>query len=480
MAGSDSYNNGYEENGAKGDSSSATRRRGGKGKDSSVIYRSGEMPKLRGGGIAKKLALYISAKIKSKPEDGKNKVRDGYMADPNEAPDWRPVGDYYIDGDVEIAYGYEIIQNKEHSARSYKAPIKDFKGKVKGHATVVLSERLIDERKGSLALTVILLLAFFVLVGIGISVYVGRKITEPIKCLIKDVTIVAGGDLSHHTVPQSPDEIGLLARTFDKMTQNLNDAKSRELDMAAQQHQMMVAQEVQSNLLPAKIPALEGYEILPYHRSSKEVDGNYYDAILYPNGTVGVMVAAASGKGVPAAMVMTMARSFFRSLVSRNLDPEEMMKEANRLLSPDLRSGMYVEVLMAIIDSSTNKIKIISAGPTSLLRYNAAENKLNLIHAEGIALGFDKGPIFDRSLKEVEFSIEPGDRLVLNTPGLLAIKNPAGKELSIKGLGNLVKKFATLDSKSFINRVVQSLDSYAGKDIDETDLTLITVRRIAD
>ncbi|MFH2001397.1 MAG: SpoIIE family protein phosphatase, partial [Planctomycetota bacterium] len=386
-------------------------------------------------------------------------------------------GKVFTIDEVRVLYGFMTIENKFYDCRSYQAPIKDHEGNLTGYATVVLSEDQIVAKKWSLAGTVVILFVLFIGLGIGISILVGRKITEPVKALIEDVTIVAGGDLSHHSVPHSPDEIGLLARTFDKMTKNLQEASKKEAELVAQRHQLAIAQEVQSNLLPDKIPQVPGYEIEAFHRSSKQVDGNYYDVIEYPDGKVGALVAAASGKGIPAAMVMTMARSFFRALAGGAKDTVKMMRETNRLLSPDLRAGMYVEVLMVLIDPIKHKAKLVSAGPTSLLRFNYQQKKLQGIHAEGIALGFDKGPVFDKSLKEVEFDIAPGDRLVLNTPGLFSVKNREGVELGTLGFAKAVNKTALESSDVFVERVVSILDNYAGHAVHESDITFLTVKR---
>jgi sigma-B regulation protein RsbU (phosphoserine phosphatase) len=154
-----------------------------------------------------------------------------------------------------------------------------------------------------------------------------------------------------------------------------------------------------------------------------------------------------------------------------------MMREANRLLSPDLRAGMYVEVLMIMLDPAAHRAKLVSAGPTSLFRFSFKDKKLQGVHADGIALGFDKGPVFDKSLKEVEFEIHAGDRLVLNTPGLYTIKNPEGVELSTLGFAKAINKHATKNSDAFVNLVVNTLDFYAGKDIEDTDIAFVTVRR---
>lgn len=536
-------------------------------KDSSVIYKGGEMPKLRGGGVARRLAFAISTTVflimlivaivmmiiisgaideqidaggvvasrllaatdvdcwkgtygieageqdradqearqaynkerlhkvlgeNSEMLDATILVDDGYGSfgirrtaqDPfmklKEPPQFSPkaAGKDFMVGEVLVEYGLISINNRVYDCRRYQAPIKNHAGKKIGIALVVLSEDTITSTKWSMAGTVAILFVLFVGIGVGVSFLVGRKISEPVISLIEDVTAVASGDLNHHTVPQSTDEIGLLARTFDKMTKNLQEAQSREVELAAQRHQMTVAQEVQSNLLPEKIPDVPGYEIVPFHRSSKEVDGNYYDVIQYANGKLGVLVAAASGKGIPAAMVMTMARSFFRALMETAEGPAAMMRRANRLLSPDLRAGMYVEVLMVLIDPATHKAKLVSAGPTSLYRFNFAEQKLQMIHAEGIALGFDKGPVFDKSLKEIDFDMGPGDRLVLNTPGVLNVKNYEGMELGIKGFAKAINKQALKPSDEFVTKVVNIIDNFAGHEVEDSDITFLTVRRL--
>lgn len=537
-------------------------------RESSIIYKTGELPKMRGGGIAMRLAIAISATIllimvivaivmlifvadavdeqidaggvvaarllaasdvdSWKRDFGLNideMPRDEYVTrvqfnqgrlasvlsessqflnaqiqvmnkyneastrrdaqDPffklkdDERPEFKKkaAGKSFTLDEVKVQYGFMTVKGQYYDSRSYQAPIKDYLGATIGYATVVLSEDQITAQKWSLAGAVVVLFVVFIGIGIGISIFVGRKISKPVQALIEDVTIVAGGDLKHHTVPRSPDEIGLLARTFDKMTKNLHDAQQKEAELAAQKHQLAVAQEVQSNLLPDTIPQVDDYEIMAFHRSSRQVDGNYYDMIEYPDGKIGVLVAAASGKGIPAAMVMTMARSFFRALVEGAKDPAKMMRETNRLLSPDLRAGMYVEVLMVLIDPSTNKAKLVSAGPTSLLRFNFASKKLQQIHAEGIALGFDKGPVFDKTLKEVEFDLAPGDRLVLNTPGLFTIKNLEGAELGPMGFAKAVNMFALQPSDIFVDRVVTVLDQFAGQEVHDSDITFLTVRR---
>jgi HAMP domain-containing protein len=390
---------------------------------------------------------------------------------------FNPKSSKKVGRDVEVGYGTCYLNNKAHSARIYRCPIFDPMGKVKGKAEIVLSEEQIDESRMKLLVTMIVLMVVFIALGIGIAFFMGKKIATPVQSLIEDVSAVAQGDLEHRTIPRSQDEIGLLARTFDKMTKNLAEGRGREMELAAQRHQLAVANEVQEKLLPDVIPQIGGYEIQAYHRSSKDMGGNYYDVIQLPDGRVGALVASASGKGIPAAMVMTMARSFLRALSLKGDSLETMIRDCNRLLSPDLRAGMYVEILMVLIDPKAHSARLISAGPTMLLRYNAQTEKIAAVQADGIAMGFDKGPVFDKTLKSADFEFNTGDRLVLATQGLFTIKAPEGGDLGAKGLARFVAKHAAGDSSGFVRRLVNNLDNFAGGEVKHSNITFVTIKR---
>jgi serine phosphatase RsbU (regulator of sigma subunit) len=132
---------------------------------------------------------------------------------------------------------------------------------------------------------------------------------------------------------------------------------------------------------------------------------------------------------------------------------------------------------MVLVDPDKHKARIVSAGPTTLIRFDARNSKLLAVQSEGIAMGFDKGPVFDRTLKEVEVDIQPGDRLVLATEGLFRIKNHEGAELGTKGFARFVARYAASDSATFSNRVVADLDTFAGGEVQAANITLVTIKR---
>src|SRR5206468_4928926 len=106
-----------------------------------------------------------------------------------------------------------------------------------------------------------------------------------------DMTEVSGGNLNHQTVAHSHDEVGLLAQTFGRMTTALRAAHEQELESKALEHDLAIASEIQSNLVPKRMMKVPGYDISAYYRPSKEVGGDYYDFIEIDADHEGFIVA---------------------------------------------------------------------------------------------------------------------------------------------------------------------------------------------
>ncbi|MCB9898312.1 MAG: HAMP domain-containing protein, partial [Planctomycetes bacterium] len=195
------------------------------------------------------------------------------------------------------------------------APIRDVDGKPVGEFAIYIVAGAVDEAVSSFDLAVTYAAGVFILLGTALAFVLGRIITKPLRLLQDDIRIVASGDLEHHTKPHSKDEIGELARTFDHMTRSLQEARESEREAAASRHEMAVAAEVVT-LFPQHMPHVAGFDAGGLHEDPPSLGGDYYDVVEMPGGRVGFLSVAASGSGVPAAMVTSMARSFLRVVAS--------------------------------------------------------------------------------------------------------------------------------------------------------------------
>jgi len=343
---------------------------------------------------------------------------------------------------------------------------------------VILSLSRINDAREALRSSILLPVMVSVLMGIGIAVWISTLITNPIKFLMRDMTEVSNGNLEHQTMPHSKDEVGLLAQTFGRMTTALRAAHDQELQSKALEHDLAIASEIQSNLVPKRMLKVPGYDISAYYRPSKEVGGDYYDFIEVDEDNEGVIVADVSGKGVPGSLVMTMARAFIRMEAERgkNPSPADTLMKANRMLAQDIKKGMFVTALYCILNKRTNEIRVASAGHNPLVVWRAASNNVELVNPNGIALGFDKGPVFERTVKEVTISLGHGDRIVAFTDGTVEAMNSANQEFGDERFYTLIRDLAPRDSNQMLNLLVKALDEHKGHAPQSDDITIVTLR----
>ena len=343
---------------------------------------------------------------------------------------------------------------------------------------VILSLSRINDAREALRSSILLPVLVSVLMGIGIAVWISTLITNPIKLLMRDMNEVSGGNLNHQTVAHSKDEVGLLAQTFGRMTTALRAAHDQELQSKALEHDLAIASEIQSNLVPKRMLKVQGYDISAYYRPSKEVGGDYYDFIQVDDDNEGVIVADVSGKGVPGSLVMTMARAFIRMEAERgkNPSPADTLMKANRMLAQDIKKGMFVTALYCILNKRTNELRVASAGHNPLVVWRAASNNVELVNPNGIALGFDKGPVFERTVKEVTISLGHGDRIVAFTDGTVEAMNSANQEFGDDRFYTLIRDLAPRDSNQMLNLIVKALDEHKGHAPQSDDITIVTLR----
>lgn len=316
-----------------------------------------------------------------------------------------------------------------------------------------------------------------VMIGGIVAVVVSGAMTKPLEYLVEDVRQIARGNLGHHTRVRGGGEVASVARAIDRMAHDLREAQEAELELSAREREMEVAGEVREALLPQSTPLLEGYEITGLHVESEQSGGTFHDFVDCDDGSVGILVCDVSGLGLPGALVGATARSYLRGELARAASIEDAMKRVNRHIAGDMRRGMYVTALYLRLRPGSNIAEVASAGHKLPLVRCSADGTVRLMHPEGIALGFDAGPVFDRALQVQEFEVEPGERMVLSAAVVGGVVNPSGEELGEKAFYSLVRKMSDLSSESMVDALVTSIETYADGEPFPSDLSLVCVAR---
>ena len=186
--------------------------------------------------------------------------------------------------------------------------------------------------------------------------------------------------------------------------------------------------------------------------------------------------AAAAAASFAGAASIELPRSLIRLASHRNTSPADTLRKVNKVLAKDMRRGMFVTALYAVLAIETKELKVCSAGHNPMVYYNHQKGDCELINPNGIALGFDKGPIFDANLKEQSIQLAPNDRIVAYTDGVVEAMSEEKEEFGDKRFYAIVKQHATLPSKDFINKITGALEEHRGEAEQSDDITITTLK----
>jgi serine phosphatase RsbU (regulator of sigma subunit) len=324
-------------------------------------------------------------------------------------------------------------------------------------------------------------IAVFIAIGVVVAVanWLAGNITRPLDMLIADMKVVARGRLDHETKARSNDEIGVLAGEFNRMTGNLKIAQSALVEQEKAEYELSIAREVQRQLLPAEAPTILGYDSAAFYQGAKAVSGDYFDFIPLGNGLWGFIIADVSGKGIPGSMVMAVTRTIVRLVANKHQNrAAETLKETNRLISKQIKRGMFVTAFYAILNENTGTVTYASAGHNPMVIFRAATGSYELATGKGIALGFNEGPLFDKTIQEQTTVLGSGDSMMLYTDGFPEAMNSANEEFGEERFYQAIAQHGRLDARGMLAKLVEAIAGHRGDAEQSDDLTIIAVRNV--
>ena len=242
------------------------------------------------------------------------------------------------------------------------------------------------------------------------------------------------------------------------------------------EQELLVARRIQQASLPREVPQLEGWEISPLYRPAREVGGDFYDFHLLSEGRVGLVVGDATGKGVPAALVMSttcgMLQAVSEASDSSSSSPGEVLKRVNEALTVRIPPNMFVTCFYAILDPKSASLSYANAGHD--LPYLHHSGDCEELRARGMPLGLMPGMGYE----EEEIELDVGEGVFFYSDGLVEAHDPEGEMFGFPRLRALIAEHA--EESSLEDFLMEELYSFVGEGWEqEDDITLLTLRRFA-
>jgi predicted ester cyclase len=252
---------------------------------------------------------------------------------------------------------------------------------------------------------------------------------------------------------------------WENLTQQIRERERVEQELG-------VARSIQQASLPKEVPTLEGWRIVPHYQPAREVGGDFYDFFELDDGQLGLVVGDATGKGVPAALVMASARSMLRAVAQTSNSPGEVLRRANDPLVADIPPNMFVTCFYAILEPESGRLSYANAGHD--LPYVRHGSDAEELRARGMPLGLMPGMNYE----EKEIILQVGESALFYSDGLVEAHDPKGEMFGFPRLRELVAEHG--EERTLGEVLFRELYSFVGEGWEqEDDITLLTLKRFA-
>jgi len=224
--------------------------------------------------------------------------------------------------------------------------------------------------------------------------------------------------------------------------------------------------ETERGLLPREIPEMPGYEICGAWQPASVLGGDYFDARKIGDPVLALSIADVSGKGTPAALLVSNLQAAVRASGSADVTPPELCRRVNNLMRGNLGRDKFVTFFYALLDGRT--LTYCNAGHNApiLIRSGGSVERL---HQGGLVLGLAAEAEYDEGRVE----LEPGDRLLLFTDGLTEANSASGEEFGEERLIEIAVQNRHLGAKALEEKVLGAAAAFSSK--FEDDVTLVVV-----
>jgi serine phosphatase RsbU (regulator of sigma subunit)/anti-sigma regulatory factor (Ser/Thr protein kinase) len=234
--------------------------------------------------------------------------------------------------------------------------------------------------------------------------------------------------------------------------------------------ELRVATLIQQQFLPRELPDLPDWQVAAFYGPARAVGGDFYDFIELPDGRVGIVVGDVTDKGVPAALVMARTHTILRSEAPRLIAPAKVLERANEILVAEMPERMFVTCLYLVLDPATGAVTFANAGHN--LPYVRTAQGVVELRATGMPLGLMEGIRYE----ERTATIEPGDRVLLSSDGVVEAHDPGGEMYGFPRLRAALEGDAS--GTELIDRLLEGLHAFVGRGWEqEDDITLVALGR---
>lgn len=332
-----------------------------------------------------------------------------------------------------------------------------------------------------LAATLVLILLFIWVVNHALVCPVNR-LASAAASYVSDKECAGNGqssieELNIHT----GDEVESLCGAIKQMERDINGYIENLTAVTAEKErigaELDVAKHIQASMLPCIFPAYPDRTELDIYATmtpAKEVGGDFYDFFLVDDDRLAMVMADVSGKGVPAALFMVIAKTLLKNVAQTGLSPKAVLEKVNNQLCVNNEAEMFVTVWLGILEISTGRLICANAGHEYPVLKRAGGDYGLIKDKHGFVLAGMEGTRY----KEYEIHMEPGDRLFLYTDGVAEATNAYNELYGTKRMLDALNRNKDMSCETLLCRMKEEIDTFVGEAPQFDDITMLSLELI--
>lgn len=339
---------------------------------------------------------------------------------------------------------------------------------------------------GKIYLFQTLALNSYFMLSLGFMWFTEKKISRPVENLAK----VAQSYYDEHSgegdrqklldacreYSNDSTEVGNLARSYISMVEDIGGYVDNLQKVTAEKErinaELSLASSIQAHMLPCIFPAFpdrDEFDIYASMTPAKEVGGDFYDFFMVDDSHLAVVIADVSGKGVPAALFMVIAKTLIKNYTQSGIAPSEVFTTVNRLLCDGNDDGLFVTAWLGILELTTGKLTYVNAGHNPPMIKQGDGEFTYLRSRPGFVLAGLEGMKY----RQNELTLAPGDRLMLYTDGVTEATNSDNKLYGEERLSAFLNGHSGEDAEKILSDLKTDIYAFQGEAPQFDDITML-------
>lgn len=358
--------------------------------------------------------------------------------------------------------------------RKFSRPILSETGSYYGMIDVFVSLRKIEDLRTSILWKVGIVGVIALVAGIGATFFLSRSLTKPIGSLVRDMRVAEAGDLTHKSAVSTNDEIAIIAQAFNKMIDGLRESEKMRQQSKLVEHDLELAHNIQMRMIPTKLPELRNARFAAHYKPAKSVGGDYYDIIVVDDFRFFVFLGDVSGKGMPAALIMSMTKGLIELATKFDYSPVKILSKVNEVLHHEIPRGHFVTTCGIFVDLEKKIVRVSNAGHMSPV-FQGSSGKVEMLKADGIALGVAKPKSFEAISREREYPFTFPGRIVMYSDGVSEAMNAQREQFEDERIYKIVENCSELGTQGIADKLLNEVLKHASGVEQYDDITLIVI-----